>query len=119
MLKKWKPADSEVEWFVFSGSTSTTPLTEARQGMAPVLSQANVRSFRFHDLRHTFASNLVRAGVDLNTVRALLGHHKISMPLRYAHLAPEHKAARSRGARKDMKIMGRARWRRWERRGRD
>jgi len=66
---------------------------EARRWFEPVLKDAKVAYFSWHCLRHTFASRLVMAGVDIRTVQELLGHKTIGMTVRYSHLAPKHTLA--------------------------
>ena len=52
---------------------------------------AGISNFRFHDLRHTFATNQRLAGTDLNDLKDLLGHADLTMTMRYAHVTPRHK----------------------------
>jgi integrase len=67
------------------------PYTDLKNSFASALDRAEILDFRFHDLRHTFASRLVMEGADLNAVRELLGHKSIKMTSRYAHLSQNHK----------------------------
>ncbi|WP_374289371.1 tyrosine-type recombinase/integrase [Pseudomonas fluvialis] len=78
--------------YVFPGEKDK-PMTDVKTAWLELLKNAGIAGFRWHDMRHDFASRLVMAGVPLNTVRDLLGHADIKMTLRYAHLAPDSKAA--------------------------
>ena len=76
--------------YIFSKKNGQ-PFGNIRKSFDKLLETCKIREFRFHDLRHTYASQLVMSGVDLNTVRELLGHKSLQMTLRYAHLSPDHK----------------------------
>lgn len=61
-----------------------------RKSFEAGLKKAQIEDFRFHDLRHTFASHLVMAGASLKVIQQLLGHKDIKMTMRYSHLSQEH-----------------------------
>lgn len=76
---------------VFAGDSGRLTPNELRNGFERAVRESKLVGLRFHDLRHSYASFLVRAGVPLNTVRELLGHRSLEMTLRYSHLSPDHK----------------------------
>lgn len=77
--------------YVFHDPETGKPYQDVKTSFRTALRKSKIKDFRFHDLRHTFASHLVMAGVDITTVKELLGHKTLNMTLRYAHLAPSHK----------------------------
>lgn len=91
VLEAWKEQGAPAG-YVFPGKDGKR-LDNVKRSWDGLLKAAAVDAFRWHDLRHTFASKLVMAGVPLNTVRELLGHSDLAMTLRYAHLAPDSKAS--------------------------
>jgi integrase len=78
--------------FVFYDPKTDKPYKDVRRSFATACRKAGTKDFHFHDTRHTFASHLVMEGADLTTVKELLGHKSLAMTLRYAHLAPKHRA---------------------------
>ena len=90
VLKHWKqqPGIKSQKW-IWHGKDGK-PFKNLRTSWIGILSDAEITNFRWHDLRHTFASNLVMASVSLYKVMTLLGHSDYKMTKRYAHLAPGH-----------------------------
>jgi integrase len=91
VLNDWR-RQSQCDGLVFINPVTGNVFDNVTKAWDGILKAAGIEKFRWHDMRHHFASKLVMKGVDLNTVRELLGHADIKMTLRYAHLAPEHKA---------------------------
>lgn len=93
---------------VFLSTWSGDALQGSRGWFPTALEEAKIDGYTWHCNRHTFASRLVMAGVDLRTVAELLGHRTLQMVMRYSHLAPEHQASAverlvKAGMRKDTK----------------
>jgi len=71
--------------YVFPNSETGRPFTEVKKSFKSACKRAGIHDLRFHDLRHTFATRLVMSGVDLITIRDLLGHFSIRVTQRYTH----------------------------------
>jgi integrase len=91
VLKNWREQAPNKIGRVFPADNGER-LENVRKSWASILKAAEISSFRWHDMRHDFASKLVMKAVPLNTVRELCGHSNLNTTLRYAHLAPDHKA---------------------------
>ena len=80
--------------FVFPGLRGMDHPLDARaferRAYEPALRKAGIRGVCWYTLRHTAASRRIMAGVDLVTVKEIMGHRDIETTLRYAHLAPNH-----------------------------
>ena len=78
--------------YVFVNPQTFEPYVDLKKSFKKVLEKANIKNFRFHDLRHTVATRLVEKGVDLVVVQEILGHSKLTTTQRYAHPVPQRKS---------------------------
>lgn len=89
-LCSWRQQSPKVDdsSLVFPGDEGAR-LTRIDRSWRSLTTRAKLKDFRFHDLRHHFASKMVQAGTDLYTVKELLGHSDLAMVQRYGHLDRE------------------------------
>ncbi|MEW6570233.1 MAG: tyrosine-type recombinase/integrase [Nitrospirota bacterium] len=89
-LLKVKSKVTSISGYVFTSHNGTK--IDARNLLRAFYSarkKAGLQDVRFHDLRHTFATRLVQAGINIYVVKELLGHKTLTMTMRYAHHYPE------------------------------
>jgi integrase len=88
ILKRWRKQNGSTD-YVFVHRATGAKLNKAHRAWKKLMADAGIDDFRFHDLRHDFASQLVMKGTPLYLVKELLGHGSIEMTERYAHLADD------------------------------
>ncbi|MBF6650666.1 site-specific integrase [Methylobacter sp. BlB1] len=77
---------------LFPSSTNPNKPFDYKKQWANCLKAANIKKFRWHDMRHDVASTLARDGRTLKEIAEILGHKSLASTDRYAHLSTEHKS---------------------------
>ena len=93
ILASWReqfPAAGDGD-IIFVSPKTSEKLKSARRSWEGILRDAGIENFRWHDMRHDFASQLVMRGVGLTVVCELMNHSNLKLTMRYAHLAPQQK----------------------------
>ncbi|MGB9716422.1 MAG: tyrosine-type recombinase/integrase [Thermodesulfovibrionales bacterium] len=88
-LLKAKRKVVSMNGYVFTQNGEQLTKRTIQRQFSTAVNRAKITNFRFHDLRHTFATRLAQSGVDIYTIAKLLGHKDIRMTQRYAHHCPE------------------------------
>lgn len=76
--------------FIFSNPETKKGFLDIKRSFHTACKEAEIKGVTLHTLRHTAASRMVEAGVDLVTIKEILGHATIQMTMRYAHPTPEN-----------------------------
>lgn len=77
--------------YVFLYLRTNNPVKDVKTAFNAAKRRAGIKELRFHDLRHTFASRLIESGVDIITVKDLLGHCSVETTQRYTHSRADQK----------------------------
>ncbi len=77
--------------YVFINPTTGKRYIDIKKSFNNAVKKSGIKKFRFHDLRHTFATRLIEKGVDIVVVKELLGHSSINTTMIYVHSDAERK----------------------------
>lgn len=77
--------------YVFANPITGLPYKDISEGFKNACDKADIKNFRFHDLRHTVATRLVEKGIDLRVVQEIMAHSTIVTTQRYMHPTPKRK----------------------------
>jgi integrase len=85
-----RPRSLDATALIFPNSLGNADLHWAEKDFPEAVEEAEIKDFRLHDTRHTFASRLAMEGVDILAIKELGGWKTLSLVQRYAHLSPGH-----------------------------